>query len=732
MIKINKQFTVTGLALPYTYHFGSTSTNVSFSNQTGSSSSSSLTTDIIYPDEVALGLATITLTVTDKNGCNTQTTVTVENPCENLTFTNTDVSGYNYSATASSPGCDKIKFTYEYDRGVFELENQTDTAYGSLAKFKPVQGRVLPSSSVVSVTAENCYGCRLTSLSSMAILQPRIIGPNSRYISCADDAGLYGAYFTITQAPDSTPINWDTLDIGFGGSNLWDVTTITTEVVNGETRGLIHLAQSRVPTPETTYFRIYAEDVYGVNASWEGILQVDACSQVGVIPTASLIIPKAVNVESTAVSGDNIEIDVTNSVASLITPDWNTAQVLASPAYSSPSIAFRTTPDARQVIDYEYAGTSDLFAWTVDDINGNTLPPSTVSISVLPAPPVANTDNVAMVVGETEIFNVLANDTSSAGINPASLRIVTQSTSGGTANANSDGTITFISDVTDTGGTLVQYKVNDIYNQESNTGSLIITRISAGNGSSTNLCAIASDTVSITPFDYLAGTRMVNTTGTWTNLGTASPSPTAPTSSADSIDFIQGTHAAGTHTYRYTVVSGSATDYQDVAITFITYSPPSNNDCASSTIISFGGRGTNANLSNQNLLATCPGFAAATLSSPSVPSSWGLYSYTSDVWYSFTAAPYYDTISMTNIDYPINVSISGIPYGTEEGIYAPAIAIYDGTCGALVDRSSNVSAVSSQNISGQVVMSGASSKTYYIRVSSITGYEGKYSVNISA
>ena len=399
MITINKQFNISGVATPYTYLFAANNSNVTFSNQTGSTSSTTIATDIRYPDENTIGLSTVSLTITDKNGCSTSQNVVVTNPCETLAINSFTVSGYTTNAVVSSPGCNKVSFTYQYDPGVLTLDTQTDSPFSSQARFIPVKGRVLPNSTVVSVTAENCQGCRETKLASMTILSPRITVSNNMIISCPDDESLYGAYIFIDKNPDSTELNWDTLDIGFGGSNNWGNTTITTVTESGVKRGFIHLAQSQVPISETTYFRVYIEDIYGQSTSWDGILKTEACSSVGNIPAASQIVPKNVNVDSTAVSGDNIEIDVTYSVASLLNPDWSTAQILASPAYASPSIVFRTTPDLRQVIDYEYTGASDLFAWTVDDINGNTLPPSTISISVLPAAPVANTDNYSMVSG---------------------------------------------------------------------------------------------------------------------------------------------------------------------------------------------------------------------------------------------------------------------------------------------------------------------------------------------
>jgi len=728
-IKKTISASISGVETPYTYTFSSGSSLISFSNQTGTSSAASLTTEINYPDEDSIALYPVKLTVVSAKGCITTKTFTLTSPCGTLSGLSQTQSGYKVTRTVSAVGCTACTFTWSYDAGVLDLESQVDSPFSSTATFKPVTGRSLPASTVVISTATDCNGCELSSFSNFVIGTPSITISNNLYVDCADDSGVYQDFVDVQTSGSDTPIDMSSIDVTYTSINVFSV-SIEVLTSNPKT-ARVRFFQNQTPVAEDGSFTIHAKDIYGVPTTISGTLAVRTCSRVGNI-TASTIIPTAFNVPTSVTSGDNVVIPVTAKVASIIGADWNTAQVLATPVYASPSIGFRTTPEGEQVIDYEYAGVDDLFAWTLDDLDGNTLPPSTVSITALPAVPVANTDNVAIVIGESEDFNVLANDTSTAGLVPGTLRIVTQSTSGGTAVANSDGTITYTSDVTDTGGTIVQYKVNDIYGQESNTGSVVITRISAGNPNSTTLCAVALDSVTINLFDLLAGTRIVNTTGTWSNLGTASPSPTAPVLYNDDITFTQGTDAAGTHTYRYTVTSGSATDTADIAVTFATYSPPSNNECAGATVISFSGRGGNSTLSDQNLEATCPGFAAATLSATPAPSSWGLFSYTSDVWYAFTATPYYDTISMTYLDYPILVNINGANYGVDEGMFASAIAIYDGTCGALVERSANVADVNAQNISAQVTMSGSTAKNYFVRVSSITGYEGKYSVNVRA
>lgn len=728
-IKLNKSLSVTGVSTPYTYTFSNTLPTVSFSNQSGTSSSASLITDILYPTEASIALSTTSLVIVGADGCRTTSTLTTTNPCNtNLTMT---VTGYTATATLSSPGCtQKGKFVWSYDPTILTLNKQTDSVFSSSAEFLPVSGAPLPGATSVSVTSMDCFGCEATALGTITFLSPEITVSNNIYISCPDTDSVYRGVLYVTPTSSSSPIDWTTFDGSTTIASAFNI-EVDTIIQNNTTVGRVQFFTSQLFNNEDATYTVIVKDIYGVETRKVATVTLRTCSRVGNIPAAT-IFPTATNVENTALSGDIIVIPVTNAVAASTLVDWETAQVLASPAYASPSITFRTTPALEQVIDYEYAGVPDLFAWTVDDVDGNTFPPSTVSINVLPTPPVANTDNVDMVIGETEIINVLSNDTSAGGLNPASLRIVTPSTSGGEATANSDGTVTFVSDVTDTGGTIVQYKVNDIYNQESNTGSIIITRISAGNESSQNLCAAALASTNVNLFDALAGTRVVTTGGTWTNLATAAPSPAAPGIYNDDITFTQGTHAAGTHTYRYTVTSGAANDTADVEVTFITHAVPSNNECAGATVLSLSGRGGNSTLSDLNLAASCPGNAAATYSATATPTAWGAYSFTSDVWYTFIATPYYDTISMTYLDYSILVTANGTNYGTEEGIFFPAIAIYDGTCGALVERSATLATSESQTVSAQATMTGSTSKTFYVRVSAVTGYEGKYSVNLTA
>ncbi len=410
-IKKTISASVSGVETPYTYTFSSASSLISFSNQTGTSSASSLSTEINYPDEASITLYPVSLTVVSAKGCTTTKVFDLTSPCGNLSGVSQTQSGYKVTRTVSAPGCTACTFTWSYDAGVLTLENQVDSPFSSTATFKPVIGRSLPASTVVMSNAIDCNGCELSSFSNFVIGTPSIAVSNNIYVDCADTNGVYQDFFDIQVASSSTPIDMSTLDVTYTSSNVFDV-TITPGTPNA-TSARVRFFQSQVPISEDATFTVLANDIYGVPTTVAGTITVRSCSRVGNI-TASTIIPTAVNVPTSTLSGDNIFIPITAKVASIVGADWSEVSILSTPVYASPSINFRTTAGGEQGFDYEYAGVDDLFAWTVADLDGNTLPPSTVSITALPTPPVANTDNVAIVIGESEDFNVLANDTSTA------------------------------------------------------------------------------------------------------------------------------------------------------------------------------------------------------------------------------------------------------------------------------------------------------------------------------
>ncbi len=155
-IKKTISASISGVETPYTYTFSSENPLISFSNQTGSSSDSTLGTEISYPNEESITLNPVKLTVVSAKGCTTAKTFSLTSPCGSLSGLTQTQSGYTVTRTVSSTACTSCSFAWFYDAGVLTLESQSDAPFSSTAKFKPVEGKSLPASTVVTSVATDC------------------------------------------------------------------------------------------------------------------------------------------------------------------------------------------------------------------------------------------------------------------------------------------------------------------------------------------------------------------------------------------------------------------------------------------------------------------------------------------------------------------------------------------------------------------------------------------------
>jgi hypothetical protein len=122
-----------------------------------------------------------------------------------------------------------------------------------------------------------------------------------------------------------------------------------------------------------------------------------------------------------------------------------------------------------------FAGT-DTFTYTVQNTNGVTLGPATVSVIV--NRPKANDDFTDTDAGNAVIVNVLANDTDPDGNNmldPSTVHIAPNGNPHhGTASVNSDGTITYTPVDGYSGTDTLEYTVNDVNHATSNVATVTI------------------------------------------------------------------------------------------------------------------------------------------------------------------------------------------------------------------------------------------------------------------
>lgn len=174
MISITETFTIAVNSLPYSYQFSSNGLDcVTFSNASGTTSNTSLTTVIMSDSGACLNGAVITLTVTDNEGCSESFNFTMQDPCANFTLSDiTHNNNLTFSVIGTSPGCNGLNFTWAYDQSVFTEVGITNNAFVSSITLAVRPGAVLPDDNFISVEAINCKGCKVTKNYSFGYCSP--------------------------------------------------------------------------------------------------------------------------------------------------------------------------------------------------------------------------------------------------------------------------------------------------------------------------------------------------------------------------------------------------------------------------------------------------------------------------------------------------------------------------------------------------------------------------------
>jgi Bacterial Ig domain len=140
-----------------------------------------------------------------------------------------------------------------------------------------------------------------------------------------------------------------------------------------------------------------------------------------------------------------------------------------------------------------FTGT-DTFTYTVKDNLGAVSNTATATVTVNPVatvvPPTALNDTVSTNKNTNVTFSVVANDSAAAGktLNAATVFILTQPATGGTATANGDGTVTFAPTLNFVGTTSFTYNVRDNQGTASNAATVTVTVLAV------NIAPVAQNT----------------------------------------------------------------------------------------------------------------------------------------------------------------------------------------------------------------------------------------------
>lgn len=485
------------IEVPYTYAFTSTSTCVSFSNQTGTSSAATITTEVSFTDDDCNADNPVYLQVIGANGCNKSQQIQVPNPCSNLTLTINQIEDYKFQAVATSPGCDSLNVEWTFNDNIFNIQDQQDSSFTSTIEFdfntSDVRGRI-PVSSSLSAKVVDCNDCETTATKVFPICKPEV-DDFVKHMQCYSNAILGYTHttgpFTIPDPTNCTSeINWGTLnwDLPDGFSIL---TAINAGPTRGSSAGITYTIVSDSTVASGTYTGTYTvQDEHGVISN-EGVitLVVRSCTE-----NNTITIPdKRINLDCTVVSpGDTIEINVEEEliVQTGAVVDWSTWTLVDPPTPNSPSIVLTTNVDGDHVIQYETNNPTilnDVFAWTVCDTNGNCAQASVYTVVECITGPSTVADADCVTCGSSVTIDVLANDTSSGPIDINTVQIEASPTSG-TVDVNSDGTITYTPNSGFEGVDTFDYSVADTLGERSAAATVTVTVICAGNDTSVTIC----------------------------------------------------------------------------------------------------------------------------------------------------------------------------------------------------------------------------------------------------
>lgn len=216
----NVSFNVMSSELPYTYTFShDASCNVSFSNATGTSSSTVISTDISFEDDACFTGTTVSLTISSNNVCSEVLTVVLTDPCA---WTGTigsivKVSNLNYIAPTPAISSEFI-YVWSYNVGKFtrlEGENELGKTL-TLVKLNPNDS----SDVEVHLTiVDTLSGCQTTISYTDSLCQPTL----NATVQAQTGAGTLILPLT-GNACDGNPIDWNTLeffpDAGFATNNI--------------------------------------------------------------------------------------------------------------------------------------------------------------------------------------------------------------------------------------------------------------------------------------------------------------------------------------------------------------------------------------------------------------------------------------------------------------------------------------------------------------------------------
>lgn len=471
---------------PFEYYISSDSSCISFDNPAGSVSTDFITVTAMSNNDQCFDTTTSIMHVVSSDGCKQTIELPLVNPCDNFVLDNVvKVENYKFTAQATSTGCNKVNFVWNYNNNLFNQVDLFNGNYTSILTLEPKERNSFPDTSSVYVEASDCNDCVKVSTLTFDICRP-IADTESIFLSCVDGP-LGGNMFTSqlyrfsTSGNCSSNIDWSTIEMTLPNNITYNILGF-----NSDQFAFIG-SQSLSAGNYTGEWTVRNE--YGIKST-TGLINivVQDCNDNQTIG----IVDRSIQLDCSEVSaGDTIEIDIEDSLslAPNTTVDWTTWELLPVPSPVSSSITVGVNGVGRRVINYEVPNpiVPDVFSWTVCDTNGNCADAAVYTIVNCLGSQTAVDDSDCAICGQPVTIDVLANDTSEGPINLGSVSIVTVPTNG-TVITNSDGTITYTPNSNFEGTDTFGYTFRNTQGVYSNEATVTVTVICAGDDSTVAIC----------------------------------------------------------------------------------------------------------------------------------------------------------------------------------------------------------------------------------------------------
>lgn len=470
MITITKIVNIDSPSGLYTFTWNNTGNEcVSFSPSTGTTIGS-ISTQVSFSNESCLSTASISITITDSDGCSTTIPVVFPNTCDDFTVSSiTQQPNYIFSVSASSPYCTDFTYQWIYDTSLFANGGGISNSSGSTIDLNPV-GITFPTSTEIACIVQDCYGCQKTVFKTVVFVKPNVANETT-VLHEVEDGFISGTIALENDVNYTGTIDWDTIQ--FSLPNGFSIERTDNEITISATSAVTQGAYA-------IYFTV--KDIDGITSNQETLTVQVIPSTFQTIQVLDIVAQR----ECSAIVTDELIIYIDDKI--IINPadgneiDWTTFAFLTTPTPTSSTISLEIDLDGNRYISYEIPATTgvDVFKYTVCDTNGSCASTGTVTVQlVCNSTPAITVKSACVACGDSVDIDITTGSTTSVAWQLNSTAIVSSPTKG-TVQVNPDGTVTYTPTTGNIGTDTFTYNLTNADGYTSNTTTATIDILCAG------------------------------------------------------------------------------------------------------------------------------------------------------------------------------------------------------------------------------------------------------------